>query len=295
VVFGAENHRLRLSLEIVNPLEKGVLQKGADRGEEAARELVKHLVSLAEASPGEAVYVVVGAPAQISAYDKQTIRDAVADLAEGVMIVSQPFTIAYALGYLDNSLIIDLGAGTMDLCAMHGTIPREEDQRSIPQAGDVIDQQLHQLLSERYPEASFSLNMVRQFKEAHAFVGKPERSVKVTMPVSGRPTDFDITDEIRRSCSAILPYLREELRDRIASADPEFQDVLRQNLILAGGTGQIRGLPQYIEEALSDMGGVRVTVVDDPVFTGAAGALAIATDTPPEDWARLRSEPDLVL
>jgi rod shape-determining protein MreB and related proteins len=295
IVFGEENHRLRLSLEQYRPLQSGVITKGPDRGEEAARELVKHLVSLAEPVPGQKIFLVIGAPSQATAYNKQAIRDAVAALVEGVMIVSEPFTVAYSLGALDRSLIIDMGGGTVDLCVMHGVIPSESDQSSIPQAGDAIDAQLHQFLSERYPEAAFTRNMVRQFKEANAFVGPPTAPVVVTMPVAGKPTAFDITEPLRRACESILPYLREALHERIAAIDPEFQEAVRQNVVLAGGSSQIRGLGTAVGDMLEELGGGRVHVVEDPIFTGAAGALAIASDTPAEDWTRLRSEPDLVL
>jgi rod shape-determining protein MreB len=93
----------------------------------------------------------------------------------------------------------------------------------------------------------------------------------------------------------MLPYLRDAIRTRIAGSDPEFQEPVRQNVVLAGGTSQIRGLQQAVEAMLSEMGGGNVTVVEDPLYIGAAGALAIACDTPAEDWSRLRSEPDLVL
>jgi rod shape-determining protein MreB len=211
------------------------------------------------------------------------------------MVVSEPFTVAYALGLLENALIIDIGAGTMDLCVMHGTIPLAEDQRSLSQAGDFIDEQLHQHLRSRFPEAGMSRNMVRRFKEAHAFVGPPPRPVRVTVPCAGRPTELDITAEMRAACEALLPYVAEALRAAIAGVDPEFQEPVRQNVVLAGGTAHIRGLDRFVEDILGPMGGGKVTVVDDSLFTGASGALSIALDTPSEDWGRLRSEPDLVL
>lgn len=295
VVYGEENHRFRLSIEQVRPLQRGVIHKGADRGEEAARELVRHLIELAEPALGDPIYAVIGAPSRATDYDKQAIRDALSDRASSAMIVSEPFTVAYALGLLDRAIIVDMGAGTTDLCRMHGTIPGEADQLSVPQAGDAIDQQLQQLLAERFPHAKFSLHMVRGFKEKAGFVGAPNERVFVTMPVAGRPTDFDITEPMQRACESILPYVKEALRSQIAECDPEFQEQYRQNIVLAGGTSQLRGLGDTVHQWLAEMGGGRVTVVDDPIFTGAAGALAIAMDTPSEDWSRLRSEPDLVL
>jgi rod shape-determining protein MreB len=295
VIFGEESQRLRLSLELYRPMQSGVVQKGPDRGEEAARELVRHLVTLADPAEGQAIFVVVGAPSRASAYDKQSIRDALEDQVEAVMVVSEPFTVAYALGLLDRALIVDIGGGTMDLCLMHGTIPTAEDEMSLPQAGDTIDSRFEELLAEAYPEAGFSRKMVRRIKEQYGFIGPSRSPVHVTLPVAGRPTEFDITVPLRRACESILPYVREAIWERIAAADPEIQAEVRQNVVLAGGTSQLRGLAGWIEGVLAELGGGRVRLVNDPVYTGADGALAIAMDTPGEDWARLRDQPDLVL
>jgi len=47
------------------------------------------------------------------------------------MVVSEPFAVAYGMNLLNNALVIDIGAGTTDFCIMHGTIPSEEDQKTI--------------------------------------------------------------------------------------------------------------------------------------------------------------------
>ena len=72
------------------------------------------------------------------------------------MIVSEPFAVAYGLEALLHTLIIDIGAGTTDFCVMNGRLPTEEEQRTLPQAGDWIDEQLMRLMRDRYPQASVS-------------------------------------------------------------------------------------------------------------------------------------------
>ena len=39
------------------------------------------------------------------------------------MIISEPFAVAYALDMIEHTLVIDIGAGTADLCRVYGTIP----------------------------------------------------------------------------------------------------------------------------------------------------------------------------
>ena len=68
--------------------------------------------------------------------NKQAIIDACKETLDAVMIVSEPFTVAYGMERMSDILVIDIGAGTSDLCRMHGTVPSEEDEISITVAGD---------------------------------------------------------------------------------------------------------------------------------------------------------------
>ncbi|HEX2928317.1 MAG TPA: hypothetical protein VHV54_01295, partial [Candidatus Binatia bacterium] len=69
--------------------------------------------------------------------------------------------------------------------------------------------------------------------------------------------------------------------------EPEFQSKVRNNIILAGGSSLISGLPEALAKALEDLGGGRATVVKDPVFAGSDGSLAIARDASGSDWDKL--------
>jgi rod shape-determining protein MreB len=290
IVFGEDCHKHKLSLDIYRPLEWGMLKRGASRIEEAARALVRHLIEISEPEAYQKVFAVVGAPAEASHYQVGAIRESLAGVTEAALIVSEPFAVAYGMGYLNNALIIDIGAGTTDLCLMHGAVPSDADQMTITQAGDFIDQQLHQLLQERYPEASFTPHMCRLFKEEHAFVGKPEGPIKVTMPVNGVPTSHDITQAMKRACESICPYLKEAIKEMVARFDPEFQEELRQRVVLAGGGSRIRGLPEFVQTVLDEIGGGKVVAVEDPFFALAEGALAIAQDTPLDQWDSLKAD-----
>lgn len=285
VLFGKEALDHRLSLDLYRPLKNGVIKEGTARDEEAVRELIHHLISLVRTSKDNSkVRAVVGVPAESFKVNKVAIKKAVADYAESLLVVSEPFAVAYGVNALDNAMVIDIGAGTVDFCIMHGTVPADEDQRSVLVAGDYIDQQLYNFIEERYPHSDFNLNMVRRFKEEFSFIGEPERAVKVDIPVDGRPTKHDITEEMRRACESILPGIVESTLELIAKFDPEYQDTIRQNVILAGGGSQIRGIDRYLENVLSEYGKARVRVVEDPLFSGANGALALAMDMPEDYW-----------
>lgn len=288
VVFGSDCLRHRLALDVHRPLENGVIHTGTDLSEEAVHALAGHLMSLARPQSGQPVRAVIGAPAEASAFNKQLLRDAFSELVDACMIVSEPFSVAYGLDMLMDALVIDIGAGTLDLCIMRGTAPTAADQRTLEQAGDYIDRQLAEILGEQFPNAQFTNTMLVRWKEEHGFVGSNGSRVPVTIPVRGKPTDHDISSPLRAACESILPHLTEELTDLIASFDPEFQQQVRENIILAGGCSQIRGLSDALTECLEELGGGRVTTVTDPLYVGAEGALSMAQDTTDEDWTQLR-------
>jgi rod shape-determining protein MreB len=75
--------------------------------------------------------------------------------------------------------------------------------------------------------------------------------------------------------------------DLISRVQPEYQDRVRNNVILSGGSGLIRGFGMALQQALEDVGGGRVRVVADPLHVGADGGLALAMDAPPSEWDKL--------
>ncbi|MEZ6184689.1 MAG: MamK family actin-like protein [Planctomycetota bacterium] len=297
VLFGEEALKNRLALNLYRPLEDGVIKfsdgSGAGQEEieanlEAARALIQHAIELAEPEPGQLVYGVIGCPAQASIHNKQSIIEAARDVLDSVVICSEPFSVAYGLERLHDCLVIDIGAGTTDLCRMKGSMPDEEDQLTLTVAGDFLDEQLFELFKSRCPDASFTKNMVRQVKEKHAFVTESSEPVVVTFPVRGKPVEFDVTAEVRKGCRRIIEPIVEAIDRLVSTFDPEFQERLRQNVLIAGGGSRIYGLDKAVEEALQAYGGGGVRCVEEPVYSGANGALKIAYDMPTEAWESLR-------
>ncbi len=287
VLFGAEALHNRLSLDICRPLQHGVIKEGIDRSEEAVKEIIRHLIELAGPRPGQKIHAVVGVPADTLKVNKLAIRKAVAEFVHSLMVVSEPFAVAYGMQLLNNALVIDIGAGTTDFCIMHGTIPSEDDQKTILTAGDYVDDQLFSYLSEKYPNAKFNKNMVRQFKEKYSFVREVPGEITAEIPVDGKPVMHDIKNEVKRACESILPALTETTTEMIARFDPEFQVKIKNNIVLSGGGSLIRGLKEYLQDALREYGPCRVTAVEEPLFAGSDGALRLAKDMPSKYWESL--------
>jgi rod shape-determining protein MreB len=154
-------------------------------------------------------------------------------------------------------------------------------------AGDSIDEHLAKVVREAHPAAQFSIHMVRDWKERWGFIGEPRGRVTVTAPVKGKATELDITDEMRAACESIVSPISETMADLLARVEPEYQDKVRNNVILAGGSSALAGLAPALERALAELGGGRVSVVKDPIFAGSDGGLAIARDATSADWERL--------
>ncbi|MDP6938356.1 MAG: MamK family actin-like protein [Planctomycetota bacterium] len=294
VLFGQEARDKRLSLNLHRPLEHGVLKFNQDGGEDgeslqAAQDLVQEIVRQAQPRSDELVYAVIGVPAQASIHNKDAILQAARKAVDSVMLCSEPFSVAYGLDMLEDVLVIDIGAGTVDLCRMHGTMPEDADQITLTTAGDFVDKELSQEISTAFPDAQFSTQMVKGIKERYSTVEPKAEGLMVELPVQGKPQSFDLTDPIRNACNRIVPPIVEGLGQLIATFDPEFQARLKERVLLAGGGSQIRGLDTAIEaEMVKALGAGRVIRTEEPVYGGANGALKIAHDMPGDYWDELK-------
>src|SRR5437588_330742 len=224
VLIGQEALDNRSMLDLNRPLEEGLIKDGSEKDEAAVRELLWHLLSLVgvarETRNGMKVRAVVGVPAEALRVNKQNVRKAMQDAVDNLMIVSEPFAVAYGLEALLHTMIIDLGAGTTDFCVMNGRLPADEEQRTLTQAGD---------------------------------------------------------------------WIVESMLDLLSRVQPDYQEKVRNNIVVSGGTGLIRGLGPRLEQELAAVGGGKVKVVKDPVFVGSDGGLSIAVNAPDADWKKLTS------
>jgi rod shape-determining protein MreB and related proteins len=299
IVFGKDLTEHRLALHVVRPFEKGVLKynglketgvrpEEVEKHKQAARLLVEHAVAQTRPPKGVPIYGVIGAPSRATIANKQVLLEAAHDAFDAVLIVPEPFTIAYGMNRLSDTLVVDIGAGTIDICPIYGTFPREDEQITVPLGGDFVDEHFFKRLRVLYPEAQVSMNMVREIKEKFGYVNDVHEKALVTLPVKGKPKQFDVTGALKEACLSIVTPIVQALRELIGRFDPEFQQRMLQNIILGGGGSQLRGLDRVIEEALQEYGGAKVRRVGDAVYAGAVGALKLAMGMPTDCWENLR-------
>ena len=294
VLFGDDAVKHRLSLRFYRPLEHGVLkssEKGGEHGENlrAARDLIAEAIRLAKPRKDELIYAVIGAPAQAQINNKEAIIEAARETVDSVMLCSEPFAVAYGLDWLDDVLVIDIGAGTIDLCRMHGTMPEDADQVTLTTAGDFVDQEFSNIVAEKHPEAQFTIQMIRGIKERYSSVAAEMERCVVDLPVKGKPTQFDLTEALREACRRMVPPIVEGLGQLVATFDPEFQQRLKNRVLLAGGGSLIKGLDTAIQEEMHErLGEGTVVRIEEPIYGGANGALKIAHDMPKDFWEQLK-------
>lgn len=301
VVFGKDIAEHRLALDVVRPFEKGALKyvdasaagmtpAQVDKHALATKLVIEYSVACVQPDKNRPVYGVIGVPSRASMKNKKFIMDAAAGTFDAVAIVSEPFTIAYGMNRLSDALVIDIGAGTIDICPIYGVYPSDDEQITLSIGGDAVDEEFEKRLKLKHPAVQVSRNMVRDLKERHGFVNDLNDAAMVTLPVAGKPTPMDVTEPLKAACMTIVNPICEAVRGLIAKFDPEFQQRMRQNIILGGGGSQLKGLDRVIENSLKEYGGAKVARVTDATYAGAVGALKLAMSMPAHGWTALKNQ-----
>ena len=288
VLFGEEALKNRLALNLFRPLEHGVIKDTAEDKKFIAH-FITNIIALGDPEDYDRVVAVIGAPAEASHVDKTAIFDAAAGSVNACMIISEPFAVAYALDKIEHTLVVDIGAGTTDLCRVYGTVPTPTDQLHIQSAGDQIDAAIIAEIQRKYAGAQITKDMARRWKEDYSFVGdsEPEDPIIVDFSTQGKSMTLDITDCVGKACEIIVDPIVSSIKELITSSNPEYHDAFRRNIILAGGGSGIHGLGDMIEHRLADLGDVEVLTVEDPLELGAMGGLRLAMEVPEDMWKNL--------
>ena len=172
---------------------------------------------------------------------------------------------------------------------MHGTMPEETDQVMFDIAGDAVDAELARQIEDSCPGAQFTVQMIKEIKERYGFVGDAPERVTVDLPVDGKPTPFDLTDQLRNACSILVEPILEGIKKLVSTFDPEFQQKLKNRVLLAGGGSMVKGLDSAVERAMHErLGGGKVIRIEEPIYGGSNGALKIAHDMPEDFWEQLK-------
>ena len=294
VLFGDDAIRCALHVELVAPLRHGVIYDAR-----ATRDLLRHLRKLVDPTGQAEIRAVIGVPANTATEAREQIRRAVVGAFERVLLIPEPFLAAIGvrddarLGqsqYVDpvsNSLIIDIGAGTTDLCLVQGYFPTAEDQVSFPFAGDAVDNLLHNAISQLYPDCNLDPLTVRQIKEAHAYCGAIRKPIDVKIVLGGKARTLELGEVIGNACNQLVDQIFEHAKHLIARVPNHSVVQLLQNIIVTGGGSQIRGIDGELQARFAADGyespKVRVAGADYQRYC-AIGALKAARAARENQW-----------
>jgi rod shape-determining protein MreB len=276
----------RADLEVKWPVKSLLMNDREDCGN--LKILLEHCIQAAGVSARpERRYAVISVSPDANASYKRAVLEVSRQLFRGVMVANGLFCIAYGNETYDNSVIIDVGASKANICCIQGNIPEDEDHFSISFAGESIDQQLVDLLVEKYECSKVTNELARKWKEAYGFVGDAGEECKVELPLDDSFKEVIITEELKLACESIIPDIVSGIIRMVSGAQPQFRAALRNNIYICGGSSKIRNIGTLIENELSELGGGRVTLLDDPEFAGANGACRLAEKMPLEFWEKL--------
>jgi len=283
----------RSFVDLRSPLRDGVIREYVERDLEVARNFVSHVIETLSPEPDDEVCVIVGVPARATNTNKDLLLQVFEEVVDEVQVISEPFLVAYGQDTLVNNLVIDIGAGTIDLCALKGAMPGQNSQVTVTKAGNFVDEQLEAMITEVYPDVQMNTYVAQKIKEESGFVGTSPNQITASLRAHGRPVSYDVTDLVGKACEMMMPGIIEGVDQLIRTCPPEDQAEMLQNILVAGGGSRIIGIDKFIQESLTEYyGDVGVTCVDDPTYAVCSGALKLAMELPPKYWEKLGSVTD---
>jgi rod shape-determining protein MreB len=207
---------------------------------------------------------------------------------ETVVLVPEPFAVGYSLGSPDPALIVDIGAGTTDVCHYYGALPTEADQTTIHFGGDHVDELIYQHLLADYPDISISLRTVKNLKEKLGVLDGSQAPIIIRVPAGKQlAKEIDVTQALRAALGKLAEAVYQGICEVLSSIPPEYHSVALSNVILAGGGSQLPGLCGHLEELLHPCGPSNVKRIADSCYAGANGALRLAMELPEDAWVEL--------
>ena len=286
VLFGADALKNKLACNLYRPMAAGVTQDD-EANLAAAKAFVSHLIETVDPEEFDEVFGVICSPSHVSFTDTSNLVATLRGQVNAIMVVTEPFATAFAIDEIGGSIVVDVGAGTTDIARIHGTFPSDEDQVTIQEAGDWLDLELMNLIAKKFTGAQITKDMVRKWKEESSYVGGDVRTVEVSLSVDGKSQKVDIGDLIQEACDLLVPKVANAIKRIVAEADPEYQPVLRNNIILSGGGSLIEGLADRVAREISDIGDVNVWCVENPLEKVAEGALMLAGQMPDDMYTSI--------
>ena len=257
------------SIEVIRPIRKGVISD-YNYAETMIRHFVRRVCTYKVLKPNTAVTL----PSTVTEVEQRSMVEAVsASGVRRVMLLEK--AVAALIGAGEDitqprgRMVADFGGGTTDITVM--SLSGIAASYSVRVGGDDLDEAIVRYVKGKYNHV-IGLPTAEQVKIAigSALPAEGAMEVKGRNAYTGLPSVQRVTAEdvqkameepLTRMLSAVLQTLERTLPDLAG-------DVMRDGMVLTGGTAQLRGLPERLEQ----LTGIPCRVAEDPVDCGAKGA-----------------------
>ncbi|HUS36769.1 MAG TPA: rod shape-determining protein [Verrucomicrobiae bacterium] len=232
----------------------------------AAADFARHLRSRLDNIPNSEIRAVIAVPATFDAVLRNNLRQTISEHFQSAILLPQSYLAA--IGYRDesrlldphyidpvrNSIFIDIGASSTNLCLVQGYYLTAEEQLTLNFGGQNIDELLRVAILENHPDAELSPITVRHIKEQHAFAGAAANPLPVDIVVAGKTRTLDLSSEITASINELLIRLVDSLKTLLMTVDSDAATELLQNIILTGGGSRIKNIAPELQSLLASEG-----------------------------------------
>ena len=200
--------------------------------------------------------VVVSVPSGVTEVERRAVEDAVRSAgAQDVELIEESMAAAIGAGLpvfeATGSMIVDIGGGTCDVAVI--SLGGIAASRSIKVGGDAFDESIvnhmkkaHNLLigKNTAEDIKIKIGSVSSYDGEGAMDVKG-RNLTDGLPKSVEITSAEIRDVLAEPVSKIIAAIKETLEVTL----PELAaDIIDRGIYLAGGSSQLRGLPELISK-----------------------------------------------
>lgn len=279
----------------VQPVVDGVISDF-----EITSEMLAYLINKAQAGHPKLLgpRVAIGVPSGITSVEVRAVRDAArAAGAREVHIIEEPLAAAIGIELPvhepSGSMVIDIGGGTTDVgvISLGGLV----NSRNIRIAGDRFNADIIAHMRNEY-KILIGGKTAEETKIAIASVVPSRETGQAVIRgrdlVTGLPREMIITDQdVRNAIGHSIEELVEAIKEVLETTPPELiADVMQRGVYVAGGGALIRGIPEFLSNAL----GIPVVVAPDPLTAVVRGTSVVLNDLDAYREALLKSDDELV-
>ncbi len=272
------------NIEAIRPLRDGVISDF-----NAAQKMISYFIKQIHDTPTKfpripKPRVVIGIPSGATSVERKAVVDAAKNAgAREVHLLYEPMAAAIGSGIdvtqPNGAMIVDMGGGTSEIAviSLGGLVVN----KSIRVAGDEFDVEIvnfaknqhNLLLGERTAEEiKFLIGNVYPFpnEDKHTATLRG-RDLKSGLPRAVEVSSAEIRAALRQPLNIIIDGIKDAIEETPADL---MTDIVRDGIVLAGGTSLLRGLDKLLSEELR----VPVNISKDPITCVVRGCGKVLDD-----------------